>query len=255
MLQQVRDLFSAEPVTLDLPPPDLKSAWVAPNGEVRIEVAPKGDANDNRVLRRFVEAVRKAAPQATGTPVFIVEAAATIVKAFFQAAALSLVSIAMILFVVLRRMDDVALTLVPLLVAIVVTLEICVAMACSSTSPILSRCRSCSELGSRSRSTTSWRGGRERRTPASQRSHGRSCSAPDHGDRLRQPLVFQPPGNVEHGQVDGAVAGDDPLRRRAVPARASGHPGKTRFKIVAKLRFAWVLWQNSDSRGPPALLA
>ena len=128
MLQQVRDLFSAEPVTLDSLPHDLKSAWVAPNGEVRIEVAPKGDANDNRVLRRFVEAVRKAAPQATGTPVFIVEAAATIVKAFLQAAALSLVSIAAILFVVLRRWVDVALTLVPLLVAIVVTLEICVAI-------------------------------------------------------------------------------------------------------------------------------
>ncbi len=127
-LQQVRDLFTAEPVTLASLPTDLKSAWVAPDGEVRIEVAPKGDANDNRVLRRFVEAVRKAAPQATGTPIFIVEAAATIVKAFLQAAALSLVSIALILFVVLRRWIDVALTLVPLLVAIVVTLEICVAI-------------------------------------------------------------------------------------------------------------------------------
>jgi hopanoid biosynthesis associated RND transporter like protein HpnN len=127
-LQQVRDLFSAEAVTLDSLPADLKSAWIAPDGEVRIEVAPTGDANDNVVLRRFVEAVRKAAPQATGTPVFIVEAAATIVKAFLQAAGWSLASIAFILFVVLRRWTDVALTLVPLLVAIVATLEICVAI-------------------------------------------------------------------------------------------------------------------------------
>ncbi len=127
-LQQVRDLLSAEPVTFDSLPPDLKRDWIAPDGEVRIEVAPKGDANNNHILRRFVEAVRKAAPQATGTPIFIVEAAATIVKAFLQAAALSLVSIALILFVVLRRWTDVALTLVPLLVAIVVTLEICVAI-------------------------------------------------------------------------------------------------------------------------------
>ena len=126
-LQQVRDLLSAEPVTLDSLPPELKSAWVAPDGEVRIEVAPKGDANNNTVLRRFVEAVRKIAPQAAGTPIFIVEAAATIVKAFLQAAAWSLLSIAVILFVVLRRWTDVALTLVPLLVAIVATLEICVA--------------------------------------------------------------------------------------------------------------------------------
>ena len=127
-LQQVRDLFGAEPVTLDSLPADLKSAWIAPDGEVRIEIAPTGDANDNRVLSRFVEAVRKAAPKAAGAPVFIVEAAATIVKAFLQAAVWSLVSIALILFVVLHRWTDVALTLVPLLVAIVATLEICVAI-------------------------------------------------------------------------------------------------------------------------------
>ena len=124
-LQQVRDLLSAAPVTLDSLPQDLKAAWVAPDGEVRIEVAPKGDANDNAVLRRFVEAVRAAAPGAAGAPVFVVEAAATIVKAFLQAAVWSLVSITIILFIVLRRWTDVGLTLVPLMVAIVATLEIC----------------------------------------------------------------------------------------------------------------------------------
>jgi predicted RND superfamily exporter protein len=68
------------------------------------------------------------APEATGAPVFVVEAAPTIVKAFFQAAVWSLASIAVILFVALRRWRDVALTLVPLLVAIIVTLEICAAI-------------------------------------------------------------------------------------------------------------------------------
>ena len=94
---------------------------------MRIEVAPRGDANDNAVMRRFVDAVRKVAPQATGAPVAVVEAAETIVKAFLQAALWSLLSIALILFVALRRWTDVLLTLVPLLVAIVLTLEICVA--------------------------------------------------------------------------------------------------------------------------------
>ena len=67
-------------------------------------------------------------PSAVGAPVFIIEAAATVVKAFLQAAAFSLVSIALILFAALRRWRDVALTLVPLMVAIVLTLEICVAI-------------------------------------------------------------------------------------------------------------------------------
>jgi hypothetical protein len=128
MLHQVRELLTAEHVTIDTLPPSLKSEWVAADGEVRVEARPSGDGNDNVVLHRFVDAVRKVAPQASGGPVFIVEAAATIVKAFLQAAVWSLLSIALILFVALRRWQDVALTLVPLLVAIVVTLEICVAI-------------------------------------------------------------------------------------------------------------------------------
>jgi hopanoid biosynthesis associated RND transporter like protein HpnN len=127
-LRQVRDLLSAEHVTVDTLPPALKSAWVAPDGEVRIEARPSGDGNDNSVLHRFVDAVRKVAPEASGAPIFIVEAAATIVKAFFQAAVWSLLSIALILLIALRRWQDVALTLVPLLVAVIVTLEICVAI-------------------------------------------------------------------------------------------------------------------------------
>jgi hopanoid biosynthesis associated RND transporter like protein HpnN len=125
-LRQVRDLLTAEHVTIDTLPPLLKSAWISTDGEVRIEVAPSGDGNDNAVLSRFVDAVRKVAPQASGAPIFIVEAAATIVKAFLEAAVWSVTSIALILFVTLRRWVDVALTLVPLMVAIVSTLEICV---------------------------------------------------------------------------------------------------------------------------------
>ena len=125
-LREVKDLLTAEHVTIDTLPPLLKSAWISTDGEVRIEVAPSGDSNDNAVLGRFVDAVRKVAPQASGAPIFIVEAAATIVKAFLEAAVWSVTSIALILFVTLRRWVDVALTLVPLMVAIVSTLEICV---------------------------------------------------------------------------------------------------------------------------------
>ena len=127
-LREVKDLLTAEHVTIDTLPPSLRSAWIAADGEVRIEVAPSGDGNDNAILSRFVDAVRTVAPQASGTPIFIVEAAATIIKAFLQAAVWSVASIALILFVTLRRWLDVALTLAPLMVAIVVTLEISVAI-------------------------------------------------------------------------------------------------------------------------------
>jgi hopanoid biosynthesis associated RND transporter like protein HpnN len=125
-LRQARHLLDAERVSIETLPPELKKTWMSPDGRFRVEVMPKGDANDNAVLRRFVTAVHSVAPEAVGTPVFMIEAATTVVKAFLQAGILSLLLIALILFVALRRWIDVALTLVPLLVAIVVTLEICV---------------------------------------------------------------------------------------------------------------------------------
>jgi uncharacterized protein len=125
-LRQVRHLLTAERVSLDALPPALKQLWVSADGRALMEVSPKGDANDNATLSRFVTAVRSVEPDAAGTPIFMIEAASTMAKAFVQAGFLSVVAITLILLVALRRPIDVALTLVPLLVAIVVTLEICV---------------------------------------------------------------------------------------------------------------------------------
>ena len=127
-LHQVRELMSAENVSLDTVPISLRRDWVSAEGEARIEVAPRGNSNDNATLHHFVDSARRIAPEASGSPVFIIEAAATIVRAFLEAGVFSVVSIALILYVALRRWTHVALTLVPLLVAIVVTLELCVVM-------------------------------------------------------------------------------------------------------------------------------
>jgi predicted RND superfamily exporter protein len=50
----------------------------------------------------------------------------TVVTAFIQAAVIALVSITILLWITLRRFGDVLRTLIPLLVAATVTLEICV---------------------------------------------------------------------------------------------------------------------------------
>jgi len=65
-------------------------------------------------------------PDATEGPISILEAGDTIVGAFFEAGALALLSIAILLWVVLGKVSDMLLTLVPLLLAGVVTLEITV---------------------------------------------------------------------------------------------------------------------------------
>src|SRR5262249_13111743 len=67
-LRQVRRLLTAERVSLDTLPPVLKDLWVSTDGRALMEVSPKGDANDNMVLSRFVTAVRTVEPDAAGTP-------------------------------------------------------------------------------------------------------------------------------------------------------------------------------------------
>jgi predicted RND superfamily exporter protein len=125
-LSQIRAALKAEQFTIKQLPPDIVSDWITANGRARIEVAPKGDGNDNANLRRFATAVLAVAPEATGVPILIQESAHTVVRSFIEAGALALGSITLILFIALRRVSDVLLTLIPLLLAGVVTLEICV---------------------------------------------------------------------------------------------------------------------------------
>jgi predicted RND superfamily exporter protein len=98
---------------------------VAPDGRLRIEVWPKGNDNDNAEVSRFARAVLAVQPNATGQAIGSMEWGGTIVQAFVEAAALALISIAILLWIVLRRITDVLVTLIPLIVAGLVTLEIC----------------------------------------------------------------------------------------------------------------------------------
>ena len=125
-LAQLRGFMGAQRVTKENLPDALKRQWVAPDGRARVEVSPKGDTNDTEVLRSFARAVLAVYPNATGGPISILESSRTIVRAFLEAGFYALISIAILLWIVLRRFGDVLLTLVPLLLAGVVTLEICV---------------------------------------------------------------------------------------------------------------------------------
>ena len=125
-LDDLRNLLKAQTITRENLPPALARDWVTPDGEARIDVAPKGDPNNNAVLVAFARAVQTVAPDATEGPISILEARRTVVTAFIVAGGCALISIAIILWITLRRVSDVLLTLIPLLMAGVVTLEICV---------------------------------------------------------------------------------------------------------------------------------
>ena len=115
-----------EMVSIKTLPPDLVRDWVLPDGRARVQAIAKGDPNDTEVLRNFATAVLRAEPTATGPAISYYESGKAVTAAFIEAGALALVAIAILLFVALRRVTDVLLTLVPLLLAGAVTLEICV---------------------------------------------------------------------------------------------------------------------------------
>ena len=126
LLDQLRAMLQAEPVTLQTLPPDLVGDWLAKDGRARVQVSPRGDSNDNAVLQRFAKAVRRIAPDATGTPISIQEAGKTISWAFIEAGLLSLVAITALLLLVLRSVREVAFTLAPIVLAGFLTLGTCV---------------------------------------------------------------------------------------------------------------------------------
>ena len=125
-LEDIRNLLQARQVSIDNLPPELVLDWRSKDGNIRVEAVPKGDPDDNENIRTFARAVLAVEPNAIGGPISILESGNTIVRAFMQAGAWALGSITILLWCALRRFGDVLLTLIPLILAGVLTLEICV---------------------------------------------------------------------------------------------------------------------------------
>jgi uncharacterized protein len=126
VLDDWRELLQAQPVAFETLPMELVNEWITVDGRVRVDVMPKGNPNDTEVLRSFARAVLAVYPSATGVPISILKAGEMVISAFAQAGIYALLSITILLWIVLKRFGDVLLTLVPLLLAGVLTLEICV---------------------------------------------------------------------------------------------------------------------------------
>jgi hypothetical protein len=125
-LGQMRELLQPRPVGIKTLPPDIVHQWLTADGRARVSVLPKGDSNNDTVLRRFVAAGKKIAPDATGTAVYIQDYARAVVDAFIEAGVLSFVAISCLLFVVLRRLRDVTITMAPIVLTGLLTMDTCV---------------------------------------------------------------------------------------------------------------------------------
>jgi hypothetical protein len=121
-LDALRDSLRAQPVTLEDLPADLRERFIAADGRARLEIYPKENIQkDPDALRAFVDAVVAIAPEASGAPVVMLEGGRAVIRAFLQAAGLSVVAIAIMLAVLLRNLRDIALVFAPLILAALLT--------------------------------------------------------------------------------------------------------------------------------------
>ena len=121
LLHRLGELLQAGHVGIADVPPDLAERYVSRDGRARVEVYPKDNLNDGGSMRRFVATVRTVAPEATGTPVILVEASDAVIQACVQATLLALAATGILMAVVLRNVSGVLLVLLPLLLAIILT--------------------------------------------------------------------------------------------------------------------------------------
>ena len=117
MLERVRALLQAGPVTMAQLPADIVADWIARDGRARVQAFPRRELETDDGLWRFGRAVQAVAPDATGVPISIRAAGDSVVAAFLQAGAWSFAAIVLILAAALRRVRDVVLTMVPVLLS------------------------------------------------------------------------------------------------------------------------------------------
>jgi hypothetical protein len=197
--------------------------WLLPDGRARVQASPKGDPNDTNVLRTFATAVLRAEPTAIGAATSYYESAKTVTNAFVEAGVLALGAIAVLLLIALRRVTDVLLTLIPLLLAGVVTLEICVLdgltlnFANIIALPLLLGVGAAFKIYY----IMAWRAGKNRFAAIDADQAGR-IQRHDHCGRVRKHVGVELSGHVEHGQADGPGAAMYDGRCGAVPAGSDG---------------------------------
>lgn len=120
-IERLKETLDAGPVALRDLPPEILLRYLAPNGRARVQIYPTENLEDPEALKRFVDAVRTIAPDATDSPVEILEAGRAVVNSVVTAALISVFAVTLMVFLVLRSARDTLLVLIPLLLAALYT--------------------------------------------------------------------------------------------------------------------------------------
>jgi predicted RND superfamily exporter protein len=86
-----------------------------------VEILPREDLGENVELVRFVDTVKEVVPEATGSAVTLLEFGRAVVRSFRQALGSAALAVALLLWLLWRRLGDMALVMAPLALAALLT--------------------------------------------------------------------------------------------------------------------------------------
>ncbi|MGR8950257.1 MAG: MMPL family transporter [Gammaproteobacteria bacterium] len=121
-INRLDDAFGPSLITRENLPPELARRWLSDQGKYRIEATPREDLSKNHSLKAFVQELQGTiGDSVTGTAIVNVGAAEAVQTAFIQAFSYSLILISLLLWIILRSVKEVIVTLFPLLLAGLIT--------------------------------------------------------------------------------------------------------------------------------------
>ena len=120
---RINRAVTAEEVTIATLPASIRDRYIGQDGRLRLQILPSENIADQAEMRKFADAVLEAAPQATGSAVEIPGAADVVVDAMLRATGFAGALILIVLLLTLRRIADVTLVAIPILLAGTLTLS------------------------------------------------------------------------------------------------------------------------------------
>jgi len=109
--------MTARPVSFESLPPNIRQRYVAPTGEVRVEVLPAGDVRDPGKRASFVNAVEAVSPDLAGGAYSVLRGAKVVASAMLQASLTALLLGALLIYLIVRSLLFVAMVMAPLVLA------------------------------------------------------------------------------------------------------------------------------------------
>jgi uncharacterized protein len=116
-----RNLHPKE-VTIKDVPPEVKRKFVGANGTFLLQIHPRVDIWEREGARQFVTELRSVDPAVTGSPVITYEATRLMERGYRQGTAYAFILVGALTFVMIRRLRETALAMLPLLLGLVWTI-------------------------------------------------------------------------------------------------------------------------------------